>query len=146
VVAFGEGTKLAITQAAQPGLGAGTRWALAGGIGAFALSLAALHIGAEWTSMRDRSFVGRAALGALTLTLAAAGGRISPAWFVGLAAAAVLAQLLLEAFTVRAGAATIVVPSGTEGDNMADWQKARHGPPTGGSALMISEVLSGWPS
>ena len=49
VAAFGEGTKLAIAQAAQPGLAAGIRWALAGGIGAFALSLAMLHIGAEWT-------------------------------------------------------------------------------------------------
>ena len=47
VAAFGVGTKLAITEAAQPGLSAGTRWALAGGIGAFALSLAALHIGSR---------------------------------------------------------------------------------------------------
>jgi low temperature requirement protein LtrA len=108
VAAFGEGTKLAIAQAGQPSLAAGTRWALAGGIAAFALSLAAVHIGAEWTSMRDRSFVGRIALGALALVLAAAGRRIPPAWFVAVVAAAVLAQLLLEAFTVRAGAATIV--------------------------------------
>ena len=55
VVEFGEGTKLAITMAAQHGLGAGSRWALAGGIGAFALSLAVLHIGAERTSMRDHT-------------------------------------------------------------------------------------------
>jgi low temperature requirement protein LtrA len=110
VAAFGEGTKLAITEAAQPGLGAGTRWALAGGIGAFALSLAALHIGAEWTSMRDRTFLGRIGLAALTLTLAAAGGQIRPVGFVGVVATAVLGQLLLEAFTVRGGAATILDP------------------------------------
>ena len=59
VAAFGVGTKLAIGEAVQAGLSAGTRWALAGGIGAFALSLAALHVGAEWTSLRDRTFIGR---------------------------------------------------------------------------------------
>ncbi len=108
VAAFGEGTKLAITGAAQPGLGAGVRWALAGGIGAFALSLAVLHIGAEWTSMRDRTFLGRIALTLLMLSLAAAGGRVPPVAFVAAAAVSVLAQLLLEAFTTKAGAATIV--------------------------------------
>ena len=82
VAAFGVGTKLAITEAAQPGLGAGTRWALAGGVAAFALSLAAMHIGAEWTSMRDRTFLGRIGLAALTLTLAAAGGALAPVGFV----------------------------------------------------------------
>jgi low temperature requirement protein LtrA len=63
VAVFGVGTKLAITQAARPSLSAGTRWALAGGLGAFALSLAVLHIGAEWTSMRGRTFLGRLVLG-----------------------------------------------------------------------------------
>ena len=108
VAAFGEGTKLAVMQAAQPGLGAGARWALAGGVGAFAFSLAVLHIGAEWTSLRDRTFLGRIWLAALTLTLAAAGGAIAPLGFTGLVVAAVLGQLLLEAFTARAGAATIL--------------------------------------
>ncbi len=108
VAVFGVGIKLAITQGALPALGAGTRWALAGGIAAFALSLAALHIGAEWTSMRDHTFLGRIGLAAVTLTLAAAGGHIPPAWFVAVVAVAVLGQLLLEAFTVRAGAATIL--------------------------------------
>ena len=42
------------------------------------------------------------------LELAAAGGRVSPAWFVAVVMAAVLGQLLLEAFTPRAGAATVV--------------------------------------
>ena len=110
VAAFGVGTKLAITKAAQPSLGAGTRWALAGGIAAFALSLAALHLGAEWTSMRDRTFLGRIGLAALTLTLAAAGRPLPPVGFVAVVAIAVLGQLLLEAFTGRAGAATILDP------------------------------------
>jgi low temperature requirement protein LtrA len=101
VAAFGAGTRLAITQAAGPGLAAGTRWALAGGIGAFALSLAVLHLGAEWTTLRDRAFLGRLGLATVVLILAAAGGWIAPLAFVGLVAAAVLAQLLLEAFTVR---------------------------------------------
>jgi hypothetical protein len=56
VAAFGEGTRLAIVDATKPGLAAGARWAMAGGIGAFALSLAVIHLGAEWTSLRDRTF------------------------------------------------------------------------------------------
>jgi hypothetical protein len=40
VAAFGEGTKLAVMGATQPGLDAGARWALAGRRGAFAVSLA----------------------------------------------------------------------------------------------------------
>ena len=108
VAVFGVGIKLAITQAAGPALSVGTRWALAGGIGAFALSLAVLHIGAEWTSMRDRTFLGRLMLAALALTLVAVGGQITPVGFVAAAAAAVLLQLLLEAFTAKTGAATIV--------------------------------------
>jgi len=59
-------------------------------------------------SIRDRTFLGRLALAALTLALAAAGGHIPPLWFVAIVAIAVLGQLLLEAFTVRAGAASIV--------------------------------------
>jgi low temperature requirement protein LtrA len=114
VAAFGEGTKLAIMQAARPALSSGARWALAGGVGAFALSLAALHIGAEWTSMRDRTFVSRIILAALAVTLAAAGGRLPPVWFVTVLATSVLGQLLLEAFTVRAGQATIVNPVNVE--------------------------------
>jgi low temperature requirement protein LtrA len=114
VAAFGDGIKLAITEAAQPTLVAGTRWALAGGIAAFALSLAALHIGAEWSSMRDRTFISRIILAGLALALAAAGGQLPPIGFVVVLAAGVLGQLLLEAFTVRPGAATIVDPVNTE--------------------------------
>jgi low temperature requirement protein LtrA len=110
VAVFGEGTKLAITHAAEPGLEAGARWALAGGIGAFALSLAAIHVGAEWTSLRDRSFVSRIGLAVVAIALAAAGGELAPLAFIALVCAAVLAQLLLEAFTPRFGAATVVDP------------------------------------
>jgi low temperature requirement protein LtrA len=110
VAVFGEGTRLAITEAAQPELSAPARWALAGGVGAFALSLAVLHIGAEWTSLHDRAFLGRIGLVAIMLTLAAAGGAIPPVGFVAFVAAAVLGQLLLEAFTIRAGAATVRTP------------------------------------
>jgi len=111
VAVFGEGTKLAITHASQPGLEAGARWAVAGGVGAFALSLAAIHVGAEWTSLRDRSFLGRICLAGVAIALAVAGGGLVPFVFVGLVCAAVLAQLLLEAFTPRFGAATVYEPS-----------------------------------
>ena len=111
VAAFGEGTKLAVMHAAQPGLDAGARWALAGGLGAFARLLAVIHIGAEWTSSRDPTFLSRICLAALAIALAAAGGGIAPLVFAGLVSAAVLGQLLLEAFTPRVGAATVYEPA-----------------------------------
>ncbi len=101
VAAFGAGTKLVVTEAGHTGLGPDARWALAGGIAAFALSLALFHIAAEWTSLGDRTFLGRLGLAAITLLLAAAGGGIAPLGFVAIVAAAVLAQLLLEAATPR---------------------------------------------
>jgi len=110
VAAFGVGTKLAIGEAVQSGLSVGTRWALAGGISAFALALAALHLGAEWTSLRDRTFVSRLCLAAFAVVLAAAGAGVAPLGFVGLVAAAVLAQLLLEALTPKPGAASVWYP------------------------------------
>jgi low temperature requirement protein LtrA len=110
VAAFGDGTRLAITEATRSGLGAGTRWALAGGVAAFALSLAALHLGAEWTSLRDRSFLGRVGLAAVAVALAAAGGGIAPLVFVALLAVAVVATLLVDAFSPRAGAASVWEP------------------------------------
>lgn len=110
VAAFAAGTQLAIMGAADPGLSAGARWALAGGIAAFALSLSLFHLGAEWTSLRDRTLLGRLLLSAAAIALAAAGGAIAPLAFVGLLLAAVLAQLLLEAFTVSEGAASVWEP------------------------------------
>jgi low temperature requirement protein LtrA len=110
VSAFGVGAKLAITEAGQPGLGTGARWALAGGIGAFALALAVVHLGAEWTSTHDRTFIGRILLALLAITLAAAGGAIPPVVFAALLALGVFAQLMLEAFTARVGAATVIDP------------------------------------
>jgi low temperature requirement protein LtrA len=111
VASFGEGTKLAIIHGAQPGLNAGARWALAGGVAAFALSLAIIHLGAEWTSLRDRTFLGRLALTAVGIIVAAVGGGIAPVAFVALVAAALLGQLFLEAMTPRFGAATVVQPA-----------------------------------
>jgi len=110
VAGFAAGTTLAITHTDQPALGAGARWALAGGIAAFALTLAVIHLGAEWTSMRDRTFLGRLVLIGLLIALAAGGGGIAPLAFVLVVAGAVLAQLLLEAFTFPTGAASVLEP------------------------------------
>ena len=110
VAAFAAGTMLAITHADQAALGAGARWALAGGISAFALALSVIHLGAEWTSTRDRTFLGRLVLIALLITLAALGGGLTPLAFVLLVAGAVLGQLLLEAFTFPTGAASVLAP------------------------------------
>jgi hypothetical protein len=74
------------------------------------LSLSVIHLGAEWTSMRDRTFLGRMVLVVLLVALAAAGGSIDPLVFVLIASAAMVGQLLLEAFTFPTGAASILEP------------------------------------
>jgi low temperature requirement protein LtrA len=117
VTAFAAGATLAIHQAHQPGLEAGARWALAGGLAAFALSLAVMHIGAEWTSLRDRTFLGRLALAAFLIALAALGSGIAPLAFVVLVGAALIGQLMLEAFTFPTGAASVLVPPDPELDS-----------------------------
>jgi low temperature requirement protein LtrA len=108
--AFAAGTTLAITEVHLDGLEAGARWALAGGLAAFALALVVMHLGAEWTSMRDRSFFARLLLVALLVALAAVGGAVSPLVFALLVMGAVLGQLLLEAFTFPTGAASVLEP------------------------------------
>jgi low temperature requirement protein LtrA len=113
VAAFGEGTKLAILDAAGPSIGAGARWAMAGGVAAFALSLAVIHLGAEWTSLRDRTFLGRLVLATVCLALAVGGGGATPPTFAALVCAAVLGQLIFEAMTPRSGARSVVTPHPT---------------------------------
>jgi low temperature requirement protein LtrA len=108
IAAFGAGTTLAITHADQGGLGAGARWALAGGLAAFVMALAIIHLGAEWTSMQDRTFLARLVLVGLLVALAAFGGGLSPLVFVLLVTAGILGQLLLEAFTFPTGAASVL--------------------------------------
>lgn len=110
VAAFGEGTKLAIMDAAGPSISAGARWAMAGGVAAFALSLAVIHLGAEWTSLRDRTFLGRLVLATVCVALAAGGGGAAPLAFAALVCAAVLGQLIFEASTPRSGARSVVTP------------------------------------
>ena len=110
VAAFAAGTTLAITHVDQPTLEAGARWALAGGIAAFALALSIIHLGAEWTSTRDRALVGRLVLVMLLCILAALGSGIDSMVFVLVVAVAMFGQLLLEAFTFPTGAASILEP------------------------------------
>jgi hypothetical protein len=104
------GTTLAITHVDAGSLEPGARWAISGGLAAFTLALALIHLGAEWTSTRDRTFLGRLVLVAFLLVLAAIGGGLSPLVFVLLVTAALLGQLLLEAFTFPTGAASVLEP------------------------------------
>jgi low temperature requirement protein LtrA len=110
VAAVGAAAKVAITDGDAPSLGAGPRWVLAGGLACYLLSLAVLHIAAEWTSMRDRAFLGRLVCSAVALALAAAGASMRPIVFVGLLAAMLVAQLVLELLTFPEGAASVVPP------------------------------------
>jgi low temperature requirement protein LtrA len=111
VAAVGAGTKLAITHADAGGLGAGARWAIGGGLACYLLSLAVLHIAAEWSTLRDRAFLGRLASAATMIALAAAGGALSPVVFVAICAVALVAQLVLEVLTYPLGATSVWTPS-----------------------------------
>jgi low temperature requirement protein LtrA len=111
VAAFAAGTTLAITHADRSSLEAGARWALDGGLAAFLLSLAIIHIGAEWTSLVDRAFLGRLVLAVLLVALAAFGGAIAPLVFVIVVGVALIGQLMLEAYTFPTGAASVLVPA-----------------------------------
>ena len=91
------------SRSGDPTLGAGARWALGRRVGAFALSLAVIHLGAEWTSLRDRTFLGRIVLAVFAVARRDGGG-VPAVTFVLLVARGVLGQLLLEAFTFPAAA------------------------------------------
>ena len=110
IAAFAAGTTLAITHADQAALEPGGRWAIAGGLAVFALALALVHLGAEWTSMRDRTFLGRLVLVTFLVVLADVGGALSPPVFVLLVTAALLGDLLVEAFPFPTGAASVLEP------------------------------------
>lgn len=110
IAALGAGTKLAITHADAGGLGVGARWAMCGGLACYLLALALLHIGAEWTSLRDRAFVGRLLCATVAIVLAAAGASLPPVVFVAILSVTLIAQLILELLTYPLGAASVWTP------------------------------------
>lgn len=110
VAALGAGLKVAIKHSHAAQLSPGERWAVCGGAAAYLLSLAILHLAAEWTSRSDRAFVGRVVLAALLVALALVGGALAPAVFMTVVAAGLLAQLVLEAVTYPTGAASVWTP------------------------------------
>jgi low temperature requirement protein LtrA len=112
VGALAAGVKLAITHADDPGLLAGARWAMAGGLACYLLSLAVLHVTAEWTSLRDRTFIGRLGASAVMLALAGLGGGLPPVLLVALLATSLVAQLALELASPQVGAASVWAPDG----------------------------------
>ena len=107
VAAVGAGVKVAVRHSQDAHLAAGPRWAVCGGVAAFLLSLAVLHLAAEWTSPTDRALIGRFAVSALVVVLALVGGAFSPLLFMVVVAAVLLAQLVLEVITYPAGAASV---------------------------------------
>jgi low temperature requirement protein LtrA len=111
VAAVGAGTKIAITHADAGGLGAGARWAMSGGLACYLLALALLHVAAEWTSLRDRAFIGRLVSAAVVLVLAGAGAGLPPVAFVAILSVTLIAQLVLELLTYPAGAASVWAPA-----------------------------------
>jgi low temperature requirement protein LtrA len=112
VGALAAGAKLAITHADDAGLLAGARWAMGGGLACYLLALAVLHVAAEWTSLRDRTFIGRLGASAVMLALAALGGGLAPVLFVALLATSLVAQLAVELASPQVGAASVWAPDG----------------------------------
>jgi len=110
VAALAAGVKVAITQADAGSLASGARWAICAGLACYLLSLALVHLAAEWSSSRDRAFLGRLATTTFVVLLAAMGGGLHPVVFIGLLAAALLAQLVLELLTPQVGAASVWTP------------------------------------
>ncbi len=110
VAALAAGTKIAITHADASTLEAGARWAMCGGLACYLLSLAVLHLSAEWTKPRERAFLGRLTVSGALIVLAAAGAGLAPIVFVTILAAMLLAQLVLELLTPAVGAASVFTP------------------------------------
>jgi low temperature requirement protein LtrA len=110
VAAAAAGIKIAITDADLASLPSGARWLMCGGLACYLLSLALLHFAAEWTTPRDRAFVGRLVTSAVIVALAALGGALSPVLFVILLAGVFVAQLVLEILTPPLGAASVWAP------------------------------------
>jgi len=69
-----------------------------------------IHLAAEWTSPRERTFIGRVAVAVLAVVCAAAGSGLEPVTFVALLAAVLVAQLILELRTEPEGAASVWTP------------------------------------
>jgi low temperature requirement protein LtrA len=111
VATVGVGTKLAIHDAAEGHLTAGTRWALCAGLAAYLLALGIFHLSAEWSSSRDPILLARLAVAAAALVLAALGGPLSPLLFMGLLTCAIVALLVLEASSFPEGAASVYEPA-----------------------------------
>ena len=80
-------------------------------LAAFLLALALFHLAAEWTTPRDRAFIGRIVLAVLLMLLAGLGAGLDPLAFCALMTAGLLAQLVLEALTPATGAASVWEPS-----------------------------------
>ena len=100
-------------------LGSSARWAIAIGLAGYLLSLAVLHLAAEWTAPSDRAFLGRVAVAALAVAAAGPGWALHPAFFMGFLAACLVVQLVLEATTAPVGAASVWEPSPPEADEIA---------------------------
>ena len=83
---------------------------MCGGVVAYLLALAILHLAAEWTTRSDRAFVGRLVLSGLLVAIAFVGSALSPPVFMGVVAGGLLAQLVLEVATYPTGAASVWAP------------------------------------
>ena len=91
----GAGASLLIKAAGSGSGGVSERWVYAGGLAIYLVWISIIHL-VTTRSLRDSVLAGRLAVAALALLLAAAGGALAPPLFVGLLAAALLAELAHE--------------------------------------------------
>jgi low temperature requirement protein LtrA len=100
LTAVGAGITLAIEQSSEPGLDAGTRWALAGGVAAYLLCLtvAQSRMTLDFMPLTAQSrLVGSGVL----VALAAAGGEIEPLVFTALTTGVLFALVVLKLWSTH---------------------------------------------
>ncbi len=97
ITATGAGVLLAIRDAGRSSLGGGVRAALCGGVAAFLLPIGLIHL-VNTRSLRHRAVVSRLGTGTVALGVAVAGYRLAPVATAGLLLAALVGQVVLEAW------------------------------------------------
>ena len=107
VAAFGVGAKLAIGDAGDDSLDAGTRWALCGGLATFLLCLAVFHTAVR-TNIADRVPQSRVVAALALLALALAGGALPPLALAAILMAILVTQLVIDATYCRECAPLVV--------------------------------------
>jgi low temperature requirement protein LtrA len=100
LTAIGAGITLAIEQSSAPGLDAGTRWALAGGVAAYLVCLTVVQSRMTLFSL-PRTGQSRLVAAAALLAFAVAGGEVEPLAFTALVAGVLVALVVFKLWSLH---------------------------------------------